>query len=261
MENNYPTPLILETLTEIAVERLAPQTPPKTALPSLASLLADANSLPHDALYLGLAEDGLPILLNLQDPTPGPILIAGDATSGKTALLKMIARGIALLHSPLEAQYCILTNHADEWADFEKSPNSVGVYPIQADAASAMLEALVEWARNNKSKESSVILFIDRLDEVIQLGGLSEQNLRWLLLRGPSRNVWPLVTLTAEQALQHQEWLAFFRTRLFGQTANPEAASLLTGVASLKINDLISGSQFAMREGTELLKFWIPLID
>ncbi|MCC7116984.1 MAG: hypothetical protein IT310_00545 [Anaerolineales bacterium] len=257
MENN----LSLEALAEVLEEKRTPQTPPKTALPSLASLLADADALPQSALYLGLAEDGLPVLLNLQDPTPGPILITGDSASGKTALLKMIARGIDLLHSPTSAQYCIITNHTDEWKAFEGGKNSVGVYALENEGTSAILESLVEWARNNKSKQSSVILLLDGLDTAIQLGGLAEQNLRWLLLRGASRNVWPLITLNANQAEALQEWLAFFRTRLFGQILNAESAALLTGSQVLKVNDLIAGSQFSLREENQLLKFWVPLIE
>ena len=261
MENNNRFDLMLETLTEAVEGKRTPQTPPTTALPSLASLLADSNSLPQEALYLGLAEDGLPVLLNLNDPTPGPILATGDESSGKTSLLNMIARGVDLVHSPSEVQYCIITNHIDEWNHFDKSENSVGMYPIQHDSTSTILESLVEWAHSNKGKQNSVILFVDDLYEVSKLGGLTEQHLRWLLLRGPSRNVWPIVTVNSAKATQLPEWLTFFRTRFFGQTKDTEIAKVITGTSLFKINDLIAGSQFAMREGNKLLKFWVPTIE
>lgn len=261
MENNNRFDLMLETLTEVVDGKRTPQTPPTTALPSLASLLADSNALPEEALYLGLAEDGLPVLLNLHDPTPGPILIIGDQESGKTSLLKMIARAVDLIHSPSEVQYCIITNHSDEWNLFDKSGNSVGLYPIQHETTSEILESLVEWAHSNKGKQNSVLLLIDDLYEISKLGGLTEQHLRWLLLRGPSRNVWPIITVNSAKATQMQDWLTFFRTRLFGQTIDEQIAQTITGTSLFRLNNLIPNTQFAMREGNKLLKFWVPTTE
>jgi hypothetical protein len=262
MTNNDRFDLMIDAITELADEKRADSTRPTAGLPSLKSLLAETNSLPEEALYLGLAEDGLPVLLNLFDPAPGPLLVTGDAKSGKTTLLKMIARAVDLTHSPTEVQYCIITNHADEWERFDQSENCVGIYPIQHEATSNILESLVDWAHSNKgTPQSTVLLLVDDLDEVAKLGGLSEQHLRWLLLRGPKRQIWPIVTLNAGKAEPLADWLTFFRTRLFGQTVNSQDAQAVTGTSLFQINNLVAGSQFAMREGNKLLKFWVPLID
>ncbi|MBL8076359.1 MAG: hypothetical protein JNM55_00215 [Anaerolineales bacterium] len=261
METNNRFDLMIDQLTNIVGDQNPHQTRPSTGLPSLKSLLAESNALPQEALYLGLAEDGLPVLLNLYDPTPGPILIAGDQESGKTTLLKMIARAVDLIHSPAEVQYCIISNRSDEWNRYEQSENSVGLYPIQHEATANILESLVDWAHTNKGKDHAVILLIDDLYEISKLGGLTEQHLRWLLLRGPSRNVWPIVTLNSAKANDLQDWLTFFRTRFFGQIMDAEIARTVSGMSLYKLNDLIPGSQFAMRESNKLLKFWVPLID
>lgn len=52
--------------------------------PSLNAVLDEIGLMPHEALFMGVASDGLPVLLNLQDPSPGPILVAGDSGVGKT---------------------------------------------------------------------------------------------------------------------------------------------------------------------------------
>lgn len=262
MTNDNRFDLMIDEIAQLAEEKRADSARPSAGLPSLKSLLAETNSLPQEALYLGHAEDGLPILLNLLDPTPGPLLVTGDQESGKTTLLKMIARAVDLIHSPSEVQYCIITKHEAEWERFEKSENCAGVYPIQHEATSGILESLVEYAHNNKgNQQSSVLLLVDDLHETAKLGGLTEQNLRWLLLRGPKRQVWPIVTLNSAKADELQDWLTFFRTRLFGQTADSGDAQAITGTSLFKLNDLVNGSQFAMREGNKLLKFWVPLID
>src|SRR5690349_5130375 len=108
MTNDDRLDLMIDEIAQLAEEKRVDQARPAAGLPSLKSLLAEINSLPQEALYLGQAEDGLPVLLNLFDPTPGPLLVTADQGSGKTTLLKMIARAVDLLHSPSEVQYCII---------------------------------------------------------------------------------------------------------------------------------------------------------
>ena len=80
--------LMIDALTELAEEEQAPHASrtPEPGQPTLKSVIADASPLPHTALFLGLAEDGLPVLLDLHDPIPGPILVIADKDSGKTEL-------------------------------------------------------------------------------------------------------------------------------------------------------------------------------
>ena len=118
MDNTNRFSLMIDALTELAVEEQAHQVPPAPGLPTLRSVIADTSPLPHTALFLGLAEDGLPVLLNLYDPIPGPILIIGDQASGKTTFLQMIARGAELLHTPSDVQSGIITQYPDEWKNF-----------------------------------------------------------------------------------------------------------------------------------------------
>ena len=44
-------------------------------------------------LQLGVAENGLPVMLDLYNPAPGPLLVAGDGGSGKTAFIQSLALG------------------------------------------------------------------------------------------------------------------------------------------------------------------------
>lgn len=261
MDNTNRFSLMIDTLTELAEEEQAHQAvpaPPAPGLPTLTSVIADASPLPREALLLGLAEDGLPVLLNLYDPIPGPILITGDQASGKTALLQMIARATELLHSPSEAQYGVITQYPNEWTNFQ---NNAGIYTTQDNTTQELLQSLVTWAHNNKGEEQSILLLIDDLEAMTKLNQQAEQNLRWLLLRGPSRRVWPIITINASQAQNIEAWLGFFRTRLFGCIRDSSDSHFVTGQSSKSLNDLAAGSQFTMREGNNWLNFWVPGID
>jgi tRNA A37 threonylcarbamoyladenosine biosynthesis protein TsaE len=258
--NNFD--LMMETMTELEqekqVELKSPQNSPQSVTPSLTSILSDISPLPKHALFLGMAEDDLPVLLNLNDPVPGPILIAGDKSSGKTKLLQMIARTTDLIYSPSESQYAVITPYPDEWKKFYSKNNNAQIYSTQDDNTKELLQSLVTWAHRNKGEQQSVLLLIDDLEAMTKLDEQAKQNLRWLLLRGTSRRVWTFVSLNATQALHLKEWLEFFHTRLFGRVENSGEAYLLTGNRNQTLNHL---TQFALRENNNLLGFYAPSID
>ena len=262
METSNNFDLMMEALTELAqekqVELKSPQTSPQPVTQSLTSILSDISPLPQHALFLGMAEDDLPVLLNLHDPVPGPILITGDKSSGKTMLLQTIARAADLTYQPSEVQYGVVTQYPDEWKKFYNKENNAQIYSIQDDNTKELLQSLVTWAHRNKGEEQSVLLLIDDLEAMTKLDEQTQQNLRWLLLRGTSRRVWTFVTLNAAQAFHLKEWLNFFHTRLFGRVENSDQAYLLTGNRNQTLNHL---TQFAMRENDKLLGFYSPTID
>ena len=73
----------LQPLTELKTDPSAsPSQPAGVAALALRDVLAEMDSIPSEAILLGVASDGLPVLLNLYDPQPGPMLIAGDPGSG-----------------------------------------------------------------------------------------------------------------------------------------------------------------------------------
>jgi hypothetical protein len=252
--------MMLEALTELQPEIEAAQAQPLAAAPSLADSLAELGPLPREALLLGLASDGLPVLLNLHDPHPGPLLVAADPGAGKTALLQLIAGAAAEMHPPGEVQFGVVTNYPDEWGYLAGCEHCVGVFPTYHNAAMDFLRSLSGWAHANKGGGQSVLLLLDDLESMEGVDFDARQTLRWLLLRGPARRVWPVVTVNAERASQVEAWLEAFRTRIFGQVKDDRLAAQLTGIPGSALRNLQAGLQFALREGEDWLKFWIPEI-
>lgn len=252
--------LMLEAMAELQPELEAAE-PARTiqpAAPSLADSLSELGPLPREALLLGLASDGLPVLLNLHDPHPGPLLIAADPGGGKTALLQLVAQAASQMHAPAAVQFGVVTNYPDEWGHLAELEHCVGIFPTYHDSAVDFLASLSGWAHSNKGSSQSILLLLDDLESMEQLDFDARQTLRWLLLRGPSRRVWPLISLNAQRASQVQPWLEAFRTRLFGTIADERTAGSLSGVPGAPLQRLQAGLQFALREGADWLKFWIP---
>ena len=254
--------LVLQALAELAPEMENLQTDLGPALPTLTDVLSDLGPLPREALFLGIAEDGLPVLLDVNDPSPGPLLVVGDSRAGKTALLQTIARASAKIHTSEEVQFGVITSQPDAWHNEINLPNNAGIYPVHDNTASDFILSLTAWAHSNRGTRQAVLLLIDDLDRTItQLEFEARQNLRWLLLRGPNRRVWPITTLNAAHHGKALEWLDAFRTRIFGRIRHIANARELTKVHNIDLQDLLAGTQFTLREGSNWLNFWIPAMD
>ena len=101
------------------------------------------------------------------------------------------------------------------------------------------------------------LLLIDDLEAVAKLDFDARQNLRWLLLRGPARRVWPIITINPNRMENARPWLEAFHTRIFGPIQNVHLARQMDA-ENAELDSLNIGSQFAMREGHHWLRFWIP---
>lgn len=250
--------IMMDAYTELKPEiEAAGLIKPIPAQPTLSQVLAGFGPMPEEALFLGVASDELPVLLNLHDPAPGPLLIVSDPGAGKTAFLQNIARAAGNMHQPDKLQFGAVTSHPDEWSGIEDVPNNVGVFSVHHRSAEDFILSLASWAHGNKSSKQSVLLFLDDLEAVTSMEMDAVQNLRWLLLRGPSRRVWPIISLSTQSLENMDAWLEAFRTRILGKVQNGNhVRQLQAGQANL--TSLIAGSEFTLREGNRWLKFWIP---
>jgi hypothetical protein len=252
---------MMQVLAELAPEIRAARTMPRAVSPGVAGVLANFLPLPPKSIFLGVATDGLPVLLSLKDAVPGPMLIAGDGGSGKTALLQVIARAVEETHAPKEVQYGVITEHPEDWESLQGTPHRVDIFPSYKNTAQDFLSSLDDWAHSNHGEQQSVLLLVDDLSAIMKMDIEARQSLRWLLLRGPSRRVWPIVTLNPDRLQEVHPWTSFFHTRLFGRIADPKHVNELAGGSRPRLESLAAGTEFMIREGNDWLKFWIPSID
>ncbi len=253
--------LLMEAFAELQPEiESARRLTPVPAQPALSEVLAEYGPMPSEALFMGVASDGLPMLLNLHDAVPGPLLVLGDAGAGKTNLLQVIARAAGIMHPPGDLQFGVLTGHPEEWSAYDRIPNNVGVFPLYSNSSQEFILSLASWAHGNKTSSQSVLLLLDDLEAATNLDFDARQNLRWLFLRGPARRVWPIVTLNPSRMDELQPWLDAFRTRIFGSIKDGAHAHRLS-TQDADLGALNTGTQFVLREGDHWLRFWLPSID
>jgi hypothetical protein len=260
MDNINRSSLIIETVSDLLPEIRAVHADPEAALPNLSTVLHEYTPLPSDALFLGVANDGLPVLLNLRDPVPGPVLIIGDSKSGKTKLLQIIAQSLTQSHNAKNIRFAVITEVLQDWERLDQSPNCEGILSFNHPLTTKYLNSLVDWAHNNKHDKQFILVIVDGLEALAHDKEI-QQTLRWLLLRGPARRIWPIVTLNAAHYLVVNNWLGSFRTRLCGHISGEKDIQNITGSPNFYFRDLIPGSQFSMREGKDWLPFWLPKLD
>ena len=258
MTTNRQFSLSVDSLVELKQDTAAPLSKPVLVTPTLSRVLLEIGSLPREALFLGMALDGLPVLLNLHDSTPGPLLVVGDAGSGKTAFLQMLARSVQQTHHSESVKFGVITNHSDEWENIETTQHRVGLFSTSQNGARDFISSLVTWAHANNKSGHSILLLIDDLEAVAKFEPETLQNLRWLLLRGPAHKVWPVITMNAERYGQVLSWIPMFRTRIFGKIAKEQIAAALGSDSASALNQLEAGLQFSLRENGKWLKFWLP---
>jgi hypothetical protein len=254
--------LALDAYQEIQAE-LRHEQPPRPVSPHAS--LTDASparpaSLPGGSLLLGLAEDGLPVLLDLYDPAPGPLLVAGDGSSGKTALLQSLARASGL-QDPGDIQFGVVTPFPEEWTALESLPHCLGIWPAYHPSARTFLSQLVSWAETLPETRQAILLLFDGFDLLSGSDFQSRQDLRWLLLYGPEHQVWPVVTVNPARLARLQSWLDYFHTRILGQVKHAHNARLLANDPQVNLAGLLPGTQFGLSQPGSWLKFWLPPLE
>jgi hypothetical protein len=186
------------------------------------------------------------------------MLVIGEESAGKTAFLRTIGRSLCLTHSESNAQYGVITTQPEEWEQVEKTGHRVGIFDVTQVGAQELVQSLASWAHSNRNTTQSVLILIDDLEAMVRMESDALQQFRWLLLRGPARRVWPIVTLRAEHYGEVLLWLENFRTRIFGRLTNPHISQALGGDQKAGLEQLDPSTQFTLRENDGWLRFWLP---
>jgi len=238
--------LMMEMYAELKPEiEAAKNIKPIPSQPPLDDVLEQFGPMPSEALFLGVAFDELPVLLNLHDPIPGPLLIVSDPGTGKTDLLNTIARAVEKMHQPSEVLFGTLTNHPDEWSGVDESPNNIGTFSMSHTSACDFITSLTAWAHENQSSSQSVLLLIDDFEAFLNMDDNSVRDLRWLLLRGPSKRVWPIITLSTQYLEAMGDWHGIFRTKILGKVQNPYQIQML-GAEKANLNLYMNKNEFVL---------------
>ena len=236
--------------------------PSKVTLEQFLKKFGHAND---PIIPIGVTDAARPLLLDLDDPQPGPILISGDNTTANRELLKVLAHSACANLSVGEIKFLVITSQPEDWkgwpgslqkperclAVLEKGSPDLGDWIIQ-------LAEQVEQRFNRRQASAPILLLIDGLELISRAESDVQLNFEWLCQNAPGAQVWPVATLPTGLALEMGRWIRHFHTRLIGKMPNRAAARL--GLSSgLDSEGLVDGRQFAVRIQDEWINFWLPI--
>jgi hypothetical protein len=232
--------------------------------------------LPQNSLILGVCDDGLPLVLELSDPSPGALLFLGDDVGGLQKHLQAILASICLLGDPKQVQIDLISPSPETFAAQKLFPHVQKVHLPDHEEMFGLLGCLFELIEQRQRKDNSLtgkflkeflpankgpvrILMIDQLDVLVeQLAPESLAYLRWLLRRGPAANVWVLASLNAQNAQAVDgKTLKSFGLQVVSKVRNTPQASRLTDIPLDKLSHLVVGEQACMKLDEDVIEFSI----
>lgn len=230
-------------------------------------LAAFGSNIPAQTAILGVCDDSLPVLLDLTDDHPGPILVCGDENCGKTALMQSVLQTAISTNSSYEVKYAVIASNPEEWSSYDHSQAADnhcysfhGYFENGASETIVRMAEIAEQRRVGREEGAAIMLMIDDLRFMAKADFDVRNNFEWLLKNGPSCQIWPIVSLSTAAALEMPRLVTNFRTRLIGhmEPGNTSRLSLFGGLAA---ECLEPGKQFAVRVQEQWLNFWIPTQD
>ena len=210
---------------------------------------------------LGLAEDGVPLLMRLSSPDAAHVLVAGMAGAGKTTLLRAVVLSLALRH-PLRGELLIvlIDPGGAAFSDLAALPclaRPIVSEPGETGEVLRSLGRMVDRRQQRGETQPPVVVVVDELVEVMRCGGAqAERGLTRLLEGGPGAGMHVVAATESPTSaclggLIEGHW----PLRVVGRTAGVEEARAAGGLKGTGAERLLGRGDFIAVAGERLHRF------
>lgn len=235
-------------------ERLSDFAPVPEAL-GIHEYIDSMRPLPDMTLLLGKCEDGLPILVDLENPCSGSILISSRSQGRGRFLMKALLTSARSLNCPDRVQSSLITSHSGFYGEVATASQChQNFHPAHRDAGRYILDvsALVEQRYSGRRRGPVLLVAIDDL-VAFERGAMDNEvfsHLQWIVREGPEVRIWPIIVMAPEQdGVSNDELISQFGTRIVDSA----------GSASSRRSQLLAGyADFEVSTGAEFLRFTVP---
>ena len=236
------------------------------APPNLQNIIEEIGPLPAYSIIIGGCEDHSHLFMDLTDPAPGSILIAGDDYSGRSRLLDSILFSAILLNSPRRVRYALISPDLTGIEYLTQRPHCYKAQAIDSQGAIDLIYELAETAdfrRSHPQAGCAIILAIDNLASLLSsMDAEMVEQLRWLVQVGPEVQIWTIATINTEDVESiDPDFINHFGTRLIGSVESQQVVDFLNGAVESKPVEVIPGAQFSVFFDEDWIKFWIPAVE
>jgi S-DNA-T family DNA segregation ATPase FtsK/SpoIIIE len=148
--------------------------------------LRSRGEIPFGTAVLGIAEDGVPLLIRLPSPQVAHALVAGTTGSGKSALARSIIASLALGHRPSQLGFVLIDPKRRAFGPLAGLPHLLRPVLSRPETIEHTLQMLVELmlqrdmdgrivASANHNGEPRVVVVIDELADLLMATGRETQ--------------------------------------------------------------------------------------
>lgn len=238
-------------------------------LQSLKALLKKYPDLPAQTSLLGAGEDGLPVLLDLNDPRSGSLVVIGDEREEQLNLLRSAVASLAMRNSPRSVQFLIISCDPESWKKwinlngYQRYCASIeGIENL--DDLSGWIIRLGDWIEQRRMEDRSgppLLLVFDTLSFLPRLAYDIRLNFEWMSKEGPAARIWPLAAISTDLAdlLNNRHMLRAFRTRVLGFTEKEAFYMQMAGLSKEGASTFGEPGVFAVQLGEHWLRFRLAI--
>lgn len=224
-------------------------------------------NLPELNSFLGVCEDGYPMLIDLNQSGNGAILIISSDRQGRTDLVQMMAESSLRSNPSSQFKFSVVFSDLQPWQDFleNREHNSHLMAKMSADSPKAtdwilQLALLAEDRSFGRRLGASILLILDEAEFLQNADNNVRSNFVWLCQYGPQFGVRPVISLSAEAALEMPEIIQHIRTRIYGRMPN-QASFHLSSFSGLNTEEFETDQQYVVRSQNNWIHFWTPWMD
>jgi hypothetical protein len=181
-------------------------------VPRLKEVIGALPVLTHETAVLGLDEDGVPVLWNLQDPAVGALLVVGETLGQAQQPLWVMRESLLAGNTPATVRMLWVGEGQGDALTEVISP-----YTRALEETIKRLGDLVDSRAHGRLRGESVVLYLSDLVRALQVDWDAYYLLEYLVQRGAGQKVWVVAALEAGRADERVwRWVGRFRTHLVG---------------------------------------------
>lgn len=230
---------------------------------SIAQLLKQYRNLPDRTAILGVCDDGLPVLLDLADSTPGSILIGAAELTGVKQLLDLALITTLSRSTRQDVEVLVVSRAPEEWEVFGQFPGGhrVEILPVyERRSGSAILQLCknLDQRMNGRPDETIRLFILDDLNQINHIDFDVRVNFQWLAKEGPRFGIWTMAGIAEENVQRSDRYLSSFQTRILGRFEDSFQAGWFANARPPETSTFHPTQQFTTRINRNWMNFWLP---
>ncbi|MGB9799437.1 MAG: hypothetical protein ACPLUL_05025 [Thermanaerothrix sp.] len=256
LTQKYRLDLVTKPISNASDLDISPLTLQFAQRPTPEEIISGLPLLTHETAVLGVCEDGVPLLLDLHNPSPGALLVIGHELTTPLNLLEVVHQSLWMANDPQFLQLFLVSDKA-----FSAShPVERWINPHHRDLEQTLIQLsdVTNARQQGKLRGPSIVLLIEDLEWVLRADPEAIWALEYLLHYGPNQKIWPIVATTLENETIRLRWLRRFKTLIWAADLSLETKQKFSLPTHPFSTTLPASSCFSLMSKGQWLHIWVP---